>query len=104
MHRAVLIAIGVALAGPAFAQDARSWAEAQGLEVTEVKPFQDLKPRTMEKFLSELEKQLAPAHKVEFRIDKKSFGDKFEAFAQTQLAWNRRFFEARRRTSRFIAW
>jgi hypothetical protein len=42
MHRALLAAIGVALACPAAAQDARAWAEAQGLEVTELKPFQDL--------------------------------------------------------------
>jgi hypothetical protein len=42
MHRLLLATICVALAPFAAAQDARSWAESQGLEIVDLKPFQDL--------------------------------------------------------------
>jgi hypothetical protein len=42
MHRLLLATIALAIAPAASAQDARAWAESQGLEVTDVKPQQDL--------------------------------------------------------------
>src|SRR3954470_13300215 len=42
MHRLLLATLALALAPSALAQDAHAWAESQNLEVTEVKPFQDL--------------------------------------------------------------
>lgn len=42
MHRAVLLALGIAVAPHALAQDAKAWLEAQGLAAAELKSFQDL--------------------------------------------------------------
>jgi hypothetical protein len=42
MHRLLLATLAIAFAPSALAQDARAWAESQNLDVTEVKPFQDL--------------------------------------------------------------
>src|SRR5262245_53933985 len=41
MQRAVILAIAVSAAAPSFAQDAKSWVEAQGLEAGDVKSFQE---------------------------------------------------------------
>ena len=42
MKRALCLLAGLAWALPACAQDAKAWAEAQGLEIADLKPFQDL--------------------------------------------------------------
>lgn len=41
MHRAVLLAFGIAAAVPCYAQDSKAWLETQGLEAADTKPFNE---------------------------------------------------------------
>ena len=41
MRQAILVALGILVAAPVQAQDAKAWVEAQGLEAADTKSFQD---------------------------------------------------------------